>query len=208
MADESVGREIVLSEPPSVVEYPPETDFMLQDERRLVSSTEPYVANNPLSRVQPMWGPHASPEVEFELHGVAHLSQRFASLPRHLQLGPPPLEPDLVFMPDFSIQDGDGVQESPVEEVGVGSPDIEIPNFHEDVQPSLGSALHANGRCLPCRFHMQAGGCLKGASCIYCHHGHDEWSSSKTVKHFRKHIAEYRAYYYGGTDPTPLVVYQ
>eukprot|EP00928_Gymnodinium_smaydae_P094965 TRINITY_DN8077_c0_g1_i2.p1 TRINITY_DN8077_c0_g1~~TRINITY_DN8077_c0_g1_i2.p1 ORF type:complete len:232 (+),score=15.18 TRINITY_DN8077_c0_g1_i2:101-697(+) len=63
-------------------------------------------------------------------------------------------------------------------------------------QPSVGELLHAQGRCLPCRFQRQAGGCQKGAKCFYCHHhSHGEWSMSKTVKHFRGHICEYRATY-------------
>eukprot|EP00928_Gymnodinium_smaydae_P073248 TRINITY_DN5648_c0_g1_i3.p1 TRINITY_DN5648_c0_g1~~TRINITY_DN5648_c0_g1_i3.p1 ORF type:complete len:196 (+),score=26.45 TRINITY_DN5648_c0_g1_i3:106-693(+) len=63
-------------------------------------------------------------------------------------------------------------------------------------QPSVGELLHAQGCCLPCRFQRQAGGCQKGAKCLYCHHcAHEDWSLSKTVKYFRAHICEYQACY-------------
>eukprot|EP00928_Gymnodinium_smaydae_P003090 TRINITY_DN11104_c0_g3_i1.p1 TRINITY_DN11104_c0_g3~~TRINITY_DN11104_c0_g3_i1.p1 ORF type:complete len:154 (+),score=12.88 TRINITY_DN11104_c0_g3_i1:61-522(+) len=53
------------------------------------------------------------------------------------------------------------------------------------------AALHSQGRCLPCRYHKQAGGCKLSARCNYCHSPHDDWSLSKTQKNFRKHIGEY-----------------
>eukprot|EP00928_Gymnodinium_smaydae_P053905 TRINITY_DN37796_c0_g1_i1.p1 TRINITY_DN37796_c0_g1~~TRINITY_DN37796_c0_g1_i1.p1 ORF type:complete len:173 (-),score=9.80 TRINITY_DN37796_c0_g1_i1:364-831(-) len=53
------------------------------------------------------------------------------------------------------------------------------------------AALHWQGRCLPCRYRRQAGGCRKGASCNYCHHPHDEMSLARIQKLFRRHIGQY-----------------
>eukprot|EP00928_Gymnodinium_smaydae_P095705 TRINITY_DN8281_c0_g2_i1.p2 TRINITY_DN8281_c0_g2~~TRINITY_DN8281_c0_g2_i1.p2 ORF type:complete len:128 (+),score=8.80 TRINITY_DN8281_c0_g2_i1:89-472(+) len=61
--------------------------------------------------------------------------------------------------------------------------------------PGLLAALHYGGRCLPCKFLNQAGGCKCGVNCKYCHYPHHGWSSARTHKYFRKHVDEYHARY-------------
>jgi hypothetical protein len=42
----------------------------------------------------------------------------------------------------------------------------------ENVQanlPSIGSALHAMGKCKPCAWHWKPGGCTNGKECCHCH---------------------------------------
>eukprot|EP00928_Gymnodinium_smaydae_P094967 TRINITY_DN8077_c0_g1_i4.p1 TRINITY_DN8077_c0_g1~~TRINITY_DN8077_c0_g1_i4.p1 ORF type:complete len:232 (+),score=7.84 TRINITY_DN8077_c0_g1_i4:101-697(+) len=110
----------------------------------------------------------------------------------------PPL-PESIPMPAFPITPESSPRGSSDGETSVShGPPAGVPPTRSFVarQPSVGELLHAQGRCLPCRFQRQAGGCQKGANCFYCHHhSHAEWSMSKTVKHFRGHICEYRATY-------------
>eukprot|EP00928_Gymnodinium_smaydae_P016066 TRINITY_DN15993_c0_g1_i6.p1 TRINITY_DN15993_c0_g1~~TRINITY_DN15993_c0_g1_i6.p1 ORF type:complete len:195 (-),score=17.75 TRINITY_DN15993_c0_g1_i6:415-999(-) len=188
------------------VAHTTETAFVFEEERQEVTGTGQYAAKFALGHVQPWWVSLASSAFEVERHSVAPRAERLAymsEISRLSVLSPPPHS---VPMPEFSSKEGDGAQRAPDEEVDApasSSADNVAPNFNEAMQPSVGSALHASGRCLPCRFYKQADGCIKGAHCNYCHHAHADWSRSKTVKYFRKHIHEYQAYYYGLTEPTP-----
>jgi len=39
----------------------------------------------------------------------------------------------------------------------------------DDAQPSLGSALHGTGACMPCAWFWKPEGCRKGQACVRCH---------------------------------------
>jgi len=39
----------------------------------------------------------------------------------------------------------------------------------EEPVESVGSRLHAAGRCKPCAWNRKESGCFKGASCTFCH---------------------------------------
>eukprot|EP00928_Gymnodinium_smaydae_P073246 TRINITY_DN5648_c0_g1_i1.p1 TRINITY_DN5648_c0_g1~~TRINITY_DN5648_c0_g1_i1.p1 ORF type:complete len:194 (+),score=19.32 TRINITY_DN5648_c0_g1_i1:106-687(+) len=107
--------------------------------------------------------------------------------------------PESVPLPGFSIPVESSPRRSSDGEMSVSNrPSAGVPHTQSSIagQPSVGALLHAHGRCLPCRFQRQAGGCQKGAKCLYCHHcAHEDWSLSKTVKYFRAHICEYQACY-------------
>eukprot|EP00928_Gymnodinium_smaydae_P079673 TRINITY_DN6353_c0_g1_i2.p1 TRINITY_DN6353_c0_g1~~TRINITY_DN6353_c0_g1_i2.p1 ORF type:complete len:198 (+),score=17.48 TRINITY_DN6353_c0_g1_i2:79-594(+) len=117
--------------------------------------------------------------------------------PDGLALQMPPCES--IPMPAFQTPEWSSPRQMPGGEMSMSSrPSVDVapPRSFISGIPSVGALLHAQGRCLPCRFHKQTGLCQKGAKCIYCHHhAHDEWSQSKTMKYFRAHIWEYRAYY-------------
>lgn len=49
----------------------------------------------------------------------------------------------------------------------------QAPQVGEDGQPeSVGSALHAEGKCKPCAFHQTTSGCAMGLDCRFCHLEH------------------------------------
>lgn len=45
--------------------------------------------------------------------------------------------------------------------------------------PSIGSALHARGKCQECIYAWSAKGCTNGAACTYCHFRHNPATRSK-----------------------------
>eukprot|EP00928_Gymnodinium_smaydae_P091023 TRINITY_DN7471_c1_g4_i2.p1 TRINITY_DN7471_c1_g4~~TRINITY_DN7471_c1_g4_i2.p1 ORF type:complete len:182 (+),score=6.56 TRINITY_DN7471_c1_g4_i2:144-689(+) len=106
--------------------------------------------------------------------------------------------PELVPMPVFKGASGSSSSAEPDEQISAstsssaGAPATRSSYFGH---PSRGALLHAQGCCLPCRYHKHPDGCKVGVDCKYCHHAHDEWSLSKTVRYFRTNIAGYRAYY-------------
>eukprot|EP00928_Gymnodinium_smaydae_P091019 TRINITY_DN7471_c1_g1_i1.p1 TRINITY_DN7471_c1_g1~~TRINITY_DN7471_c1_g1_i1.p1 ORF type:complete len:188 (+),score=17.58 TRINITY_DN7471_c1_g1_i1:152-715(+) len=106
--------------------------------------------------------------------------------------------PEFVPMPAFQQDEESNSHQGDDEQISVAassSARAPAPRSYNNGLPSKGTFLHAQGTCLPCRYHKHPDGCKVGADCKYCHHGHEEWSVSKAVKHFRSNIATYRAYY-------------
>eukprot|EP00928_Gymnodinium_smaydae_P091020 TRINITY_DN7471_c1_g1_i2.p1 TRINITY_DN7471_c1_g1~~TRINITY_DN7471_c1_g1_i2.p1 ORF type:complete len:180 (+),score=15.15 TRINITY_DN7471_c1_g1_i2:147-686(+) len=152
---------------------------------------------NAEATTRPVWAMHARSEVgrlhqERVTSGTIermHGGSGYAS-----QIPPPECVPMPAFQQDEESNSPKGADEqtSVSASSSVGAPAIR--SFWNGL-PSKGALLHAQGTCLPCRYHKHPDGCKVGADCKYCHHGHEEWSVSKAVKHFRSNIATYRAYY-------------
>eukprot|EP00928_Gymnodinium_smaydae_P011322 TRINITY_DN14194_c0_g2_i2.p1 TRINITY_DN14194_c0_g2~~TRINITY_DN14194_c0_g2_i2.p1 ORF type:complete len:291 (-),score=24.62 TRINITY_DN14194_c0_g2_i2:236-1072(-) len=65
---------------------------------------------------------------------------------------------------------------------------------------SIGSALHASGQCLPCKYIKQNAGCKDGVACTFCHCAHAELSQGQTQKRFKKHVRAYEATFHSRFD--------
>eukprot|EP00747_Dinoflagellata_sp_TGD_P210079 gnl/TRDRNA2_/TRDRNA2_83408_c0_seq1.p1 gnl/TRDRNA2_/TRDRNA2_83408_c0~~gnl/TRDRNA2_/TRDRNA2_83408_c0_seq1.p1 ORF type:complete len:225 (+),score=25.99 gnl/TRDRNA2_/TRDRNA2_83408_c0_seq1:67-741(+) len=48
-------------------------------------------------------------------------------------------------------------------------PEVGPPGSWLHSVPSLGSAKHGSGRCMPCAWHWKPGGCSHGSQCGFCH---------------------------------------
>lgn len=58
---------------------------------------------------------------------------------------------------------------------------------------SIGSRLHTNEECVPCKFFTTKRGCLDGVLCRDCHYPHEDMSRSAKRRHVRRLRMEKRA---------------
>merc|ERR1711924_536277 len=87
-------------------------------------------------------------------------------------LSPPPLVPFDVH-PSGPRADAVLLQDSEKENVcdtsSIEGRCIAVENYASGALPSVGSVLHASGRCKPCGFLWKPQGCQYGAECQHCH---------------------------------------
>jgi len=65
------------------------------------------------------------------------------------------------------------------------APQVRNPPVGDVGEPSvlsIGSAMHSQNRCRPCRFLKMKGGCRNGYNCIFCHHSHETMAWCKVSK--------------------------
>jgi len=73
---------------------------------------------------------------------------------------------------------------------GVLEHDGEVPLDEEGRPTSMGSALHATGRCVPCLFYHRSMGCSNGTRCTFCHFYHPSKPKSRPCKDKRARVSK------------------
>eukprot|EP00928_Gymnodinium_smaydae_P069934 TRINITY_DN5381_c0_g1_i1.p1 TRINITY_DN5381_c0_g1~~TRINITY_DN5381_c0_g1_i1.p1 ORF type:complete len:186 (-),score=8.11 TRINITY_DN5381_c0_g1_i1:125-682(-) len=82
------------------------------------------------------------------------------------------------------------------------SEEVPMPNFvqqdlagvqilHTTCLQSVGSRLHAQNRCVPCKFLRTKSGCRNGANCHFCHEPHTEMTTSQVKRNYREYLMSF-----------------
>eukprot|EP00928_Gymnodinium_smaydae_P069935 TRINITY_DN5381_c0_g2_i1.p1 TRINITY_DN5381_c0_g2~~TRINITY_DN5381_c0_g2_i1.p1 ORF type:complete len:188 (-),score=7.33 TRINITY_DN5381_c0_g2_i1:158-721(-) len=103
----------------------------------------------------------------------------------------------------ISVHDGEPPTSDVLDNVVIPvSPEVPLPRFVQqdlaDVQilhttcfESAGTRLHAQNRCVPCKFFRTRGGCRNGAACHFCHEPHTEMTTSQVKRNYREYLMSF-----------------